>query len=45
MNTLLPMNRLPSRTKLPDKTEPGAPGPASVHRLKPSMCEFGNTEV
>jgi hypothetical protein len=43
--TLLPMNRVPSSTKLPDKTEPGSPGPASVLRLKLSICEFGNTEV
>jgi hypothetical protein len=39
------MNRVPSSTKLPDKTEPGSPGPASVLRLKLSICEFGNTEV
>ena len=39
------MNRVPSSTKLADKIEPGSPGPASVDRLKLSMCEFGNTDV
>jgi hypothetical protein len=42
---LMPMNRVPSRTKLPDKTVPGSPGPASVVRLRPSMCEFGKIDV
>jgi hypothetical protein len=42
---LIPMNWVPSSTKLPDKIEPGSPGPAPVLRLKLSMCEFGNTEV
>jgi hypothetical protein len=43
--TVMPMNWVPSSTKLPDKIEPGSPGPASVLRLKLSLCEFGNTEV
>src|SRR5271156_2401305 len=43
--TLLPMNRFPSSTKVPDRTDPGSPGPASVLRFKSSMCEFGNIEV
>jgi hypothetical protein len=41
----MPMNRVPSRVKLPDKTEPGSPGPASVHPLNSSIREFGKIAV
>jgi hypothetical protein len=42
---LMAMKRAPSSTKVPDITAPDCPGPASVYRLSPSMCEFGNTVV